>query len=293
MKIGLVDVDGHNFPNLALMKLSTHHKRLGHSVEWHNPLQRYDTVYMAKVFADSKDYDHMIMCDDIVCGGTGYHIYGKLPHEVEHSMPDYTLYPQYTEAYGFLTRGCPRDCTFCIVTQKEGRQSEKVADLSEFWNGQKQIKLLDPNLLACPYREELLWQLVESKALVDFTQGLDARLLTEYMAEITTKIKIKQVHFAWDSMGSHDTIIVDNIQRYMRMSGIKIPNISCYVLINHGTTEEQDLHRIYKLREIGVDPYVMVYDKRHASRRKRMMQRWVNNRIIWSKCKRFEDYKHE
>lgn len=152
MNIGLIDVDGHNFPNLALMKISAWHKHLGDHVEWCVPIQRYDRVYQSCVFDDtySADIDWIPQADEIIKGGTGYGLDNKLPDEIEHIYPDYSLYPDmtYDTAYGFLTRGCPRHCSFCIVGDKEGLYSRKVADLTEFWRGQKNIKLLDPNLLA-------------------------------------------------------------------------------------------------------------------------------------------------
>ena len=144
------------------MKISAHHKSKGDDVEWVFPLDSYDIVYQSKVFDDtySKDIDYYPMADKIIKGGTGYGLNNVLPDEIEHIYPDYSLYPELTKetAYGFLTRGCPRACDFCIVAEKEGRRSYKVADLSEFWNGQKSIKLLDPNLLACKQHLDLLGQ---------------------------------------------------------------------------------------------------------------------------------------
>lgn len=217
MKIGLIDVDGHNFPNLALMKASAYHKAKGDEVEWHIPLMRYDIVYVSKVFGD--EYSSMdmtvIQADKIVYGGTGFAIKiidgkevyqktedGVLSEEMEHIYPDYSLYPMYTKnkAYGFLSRGCPNNCAFCHVTQKEGFESHKVADLCEWWSGQKQIVLLDPNILACRQHIELLEQLAQSGARVDFTQGLDARFITEQNLEVLSRIKIKTMHFAFDFM---------------------------------------------------------------------------------------------
>lgn len=160
------------------MKLSAYHKARGDTVEWWNGLYHYDVVYKSRVFTDeySTDDNTVIQADHIVLGGTGYGLTNKLPIDVEHTRPDYSLYPQFDGiAYGFLSRGCPRNCGFCIVTQKEGRKSVAVADLSEFWEGQKEIKLLDANLLACPDHERLLVQLADSRAWVDFTQGLDVR----------------------------------------------------------------------------------------------------------------------
>ena len=168
MEIGLIDVDGHNFPNLALMKISAYEKKLNNRVEWWNGLKHYDRVYQAKVFDDTYTQDNMfcIMADEVIKGGTGYGLDNVLAEEIEHLYPDYALYQKYTKetAYGFLTRGCPRGCGFCIVSKKEGCLSKQVADLSEFWKGQREIKLLDPNLLACKEQEILLGQLAESGA---------------------------------------------------------------------------------------------------------------------------------
>lgn len=188
MKIGLIDVDGHNFPNLPLMKLSAYHKGNGDAVEWYNPLLAwkypYDKVYMSKVFTFTPDYLHPVNAQEIIRGGTGYFYPDggqSLPPEIEHIYPDYSLYPTWTKdtAYGFLTRGCPRGCGFCIVGDKEGRRSRKFANLSEFWHGQKNIVLLDPNTIACPEWEDILQQLIDSDAWVDFSQGVDIRFMTD------------------------------------------------------------------------------------------------------------------
>ena len=187
MNIGLIDVDGHNFPNLALMKISAYHKALGDAVEWCLPLNHYDIVYQSKVFDNtySKDIDWIPNADKVIKGGTGYGLDNTLPAEIEHMYPDYSLYPELTKdtAYGFLTRGCPRHCGFCVVGDKEGLRSRKVANLSEFWREQKNIELLDPNMLACNDRMELLDQLIMSKAKVNFNQGLDIRFTNEEVAK--------------------------------------------------------------------------------------------------------------
>ena len=159
MKIGLIDVDSHNWPNLCLMKLSAYHKSQGDKVEWWKPEGRYDVVYKSRVFTDtySKDTVTVTNAEQVICGGTGYGLIDNLPDAVEHSFPDYALYSQFSDtAYGFLSRGCPRNCGFCIVSGKEGRKSIPVADLSEFWDGQKEIKLMDANLLACRDHEKLI-----------------------------------------------------------------------------------------------------------------------------------------
>lgn len=300
MKIGLIDVDGHNFPSIPLMKLSAWHKQHGDNVSWYNPLEAWkepmDRVYMSKVFTFTPEYPHPVNAKEIICGGTGYFYPDGgtvLPEEVEHAYPDYSLYPELTKytAYGFLTRGCPRGCGFCIVGKKEGRCSLKVADLSEFWKGQKNIVLLDPNITACKAWKELFQQLIESKAWVDFSQGLDIRLMTEEKAEMLMGMKIKQVHFAWDNYADRD-MIVPKFQEFKNITGWDKRKMSVYVLTNYNTTLQQDLERVYTLRELGYRPYIMIYNKESLGKRHdlRRMQRWVNSRFAFASCERFEDY---
>ena len=291
MNIGLLAVDGHNWPNLCLMKLSAYHKARGDRVEWWTPEGHYDLVYKSRVFTDmySKDEIQVTNADQIICGGTGYANDQPLPEEVEHTCPDYTIFPQFPDtAYGFLTRGCPRNCGFCIVSKKEGQKSVKTADLSEFWNGQREIKLLDANLLACPDHENLLLQLAESRAYVDFSQGLDIRLITAENAALLNKIKTKAIHFAWDNP---NTDLSACFQRFMGLTNIKNKRrLRVYVLTNYQSTHEQDLMRVEILRGMGYDPYIMVYNRPNAPAITRQLQRWVNNKRIFYTVDRFEDY---
>lgn len=115
MKIGIVDVDGHNWPNLALMKISSWHKGAGDTVEWAGSLEHYDKVYMAKVFTFTNDDLQAYQTEKFIKGGTGYDLASKLPEDIERCYPDYELYGIKDTAYGYLTRGCPRQCPFCIV----------------------------------------------------------------------------------------------------------------------------------------------------------------------------------
>lgn len=294
MKIGLIDVDGHNFPNIALMKISAWHKARGDSVEWWWGWGQYDRVYISKVFDEtySKDIPDPLNAKEIIRGGTGYGLDNKLPKEIDRMYPDYSLYPQYTKdtAYGFLTRGCPNNCPFCIVCAKEGRKSCKVADLSDWWNGQKNIVLCDPNLLACRDHMDLLGQLADSKAWVDMNQGADARMLTEKNIEALNRVKFKRIHFAWDLMDRSEQII-KGLNLYLEQGKIKDPRRRCvYVLTNFNTTMEENLYRVYTLCDMGYDPFVMVYDKPHAPREVRLLQRWCNNKRVFKTTARFEDF---
>lgn len=305
-RIGLVDVDSHNYPNIPLMKLSAWHKQKGDHVEWYDPMfsGHMDRVYMSKVFSFTSDYPYFIDADEIIKGGSGYCISlvdGRevfdqskdvpLPDEVEHIYPDYSLYGITDTAYGFLTRGCPRGCSFCHVEAKEGRSSRKVADLLEFWNGQKNIVLCDPNILACRQWKDLLQQLIDSEATVDFNQGLDIRMMTEEKAHMLKRIKTKNLHFAWDRYSDRDAIL-PKFKLFKEISCKRAERLIVYVLCNFDTTLEQDLERIYTLRECGYWAYVMLYDKDNIPKGHilRKLQRWCNNRIIFAKCKTFDQY---
>ena len=298
MKIGLIDVDGHNFPNLPLMKLSAWHKQQGDHVEWYEPMfsGHMDKVYMSKVFTFTQDYQYCIDADEVIKSGTGYYYPDggePLIPEIEHIYPDYDLYGIKDTAYGFLTRGCPKGNLhkYCIVSQKEGFCSHKVADLSEFWRGQKNIVLLDPNITACKDCNSLFQQLIDSKAWIDFSQGLDMQLMTEEKTELLKQMKIKSVHFALDNWNEYESAI-PKFKMFKELTGWDKRKMGVYVLTNFDTTHEQDLERIYKLRELGYWPYVMIYEreklpKKHITRK---LQRWVNMRAIFEKVTKFEDY---
>lgn len=314
MKIGLIDCDGHNYPNLPLMKLSAYHMKQGDSVEWYQPLfhnfgEPFDRVYCSKVFSFTPDYPYGINAKEIIKRGSGYsiilqggvetYIKGKdmdLPYEVEHTYPDYSLYPELTKdtAFGFLTRGCPRGCHFCVVGKKEGLKSRKVADLSEFWNGQKHIELLDPNTIACVDWKECLQQLIDSKARVNFNQGLDIRMMTEEKAEMLAKIPIDKIHFAWDRYEDKD-LIQPKFMEFRKASKVHSHDLQVYCIVGDRERKvlPEDLYRIYWLRDNGYAPYVMVYNKGELPKGHELLklQRWVNNRIIFWKVKTFEEYR--
>lgn len=312
MRVGLIDVDNCDnlndcFPNLVLMKLSAWHKSKGDSVEWYDPMfgGHMDVVYMSKVFSFTPDYPYFIDADVVHRGGSGYCIsldengqehYDKskdkdLPYEIEHIMPDYSLYGIKDTAYGFMSRGCPRGCGFCHVKSKEGLRSHKVADLSEFWNGQKYIQLFDPNTLACPDWKDILQQLADSKAYVDFNQGVDIRLMTEEKAEMLKKIKVKHVHFAYDRY-QDKKFIEPKFRTFREVTGWGRAKVSVYVLCGYDTTMEQNLDRIYFLRSLDFNPYVMLYNKEHIPKghELRRLQRWCNNKIIFWSCPTFDEY---
>ena len=309
MKIGLIDVDAFHrkrstFPNIALMKLSAYHKSAGDSVEWYDPLIKsgYDRVYMSKVFGNeyTPDYPFAVNANEVIKAGSGYAIsirdgsecYCKiddppLPMHIEHIMPDYGLYGISDTAYGFLTRGCPRGCAFCHVASMQGKRVVTVAELSEFWDGQREIKLLDPNLTASPDCVPLMKQLIKSGAYIDFTQGLDIRMMTSEKIDALNQMRWKRIHFAWDNpeddLYEKFESVAKQLKRFRR------DTVSCYVLTNFNSTHDQDLQRINALRSLGIQPYVMIYRKETASKDTKRLQRWTSPFIFW-KCESFEEY---
>lgn len=298
MKIGLIDLDNSGkFPNIALMKISGYYKANGHEVEWYQPLFNtgYDKVYVSKVFSWSKDYSYPIIAKEVIYGGVAYGYENKLPDEIEHQYPDYSIYSYIKDtAYGFLTRGCPRGCEFCNVQAHQGKVTRKVANLKEFWSGQKKIVLLDPNILACSEWKDLLQQLIDSKAKIEFSQGLDIRLMTKEKAEMLNKIKVKMLHFAWDQYEMETFKKLKEFRKYFKFEDREL---GVYMLVNFNTTLEQDLDRIYKLRELGYTPYVMRFKDYNCKNPKlkkgdiyNKLARWTNNKVAWFSSNTFEEY---
>lgn len=206
MKIGLLAVDS-TYPNLALMKIASYHKRIGDTVEWYSPFDHYDKVYAAKVFSFTPDYGYYINADAVERGGTGYDIQKHLSKDIEVMQPDYSIYPQIEQnvAYGFLTRGCPNRCKWCIVPKKEGKISPYMDVEQIAVEGRNNLILMDNNVLASDYGIGQIEKIVKRKYRVDFNQGLDARLVTPEIAKLLSKVKwIKRIRFGCDTPGQID-----------------------------------------------------------------------------------------
>lgn len=310
MRIGLLDVDSHNFPNLPLMKLSAWHKQQGDMVEWWAADGGYyDVVYASKVFTASH-LPEIHNAGVVQVGGSGIDLANRLPYVVEHTTPDYSLYPQYAFALGWLTRGCPRkNHGFCITPDKDGCVSTKTADLNEFWTGQKNIYLLDQNLLACKDRVALIRQLAVSGATVDFGGGMDVRFMGDEVIDELRRVKVKDYHFAWDDPKE------DLFPHFLRAAASGLfaaKKCGVYVLTNYWSTHAEDLRRLYLLRILGYCPYVMIYDKQMFVDQRGMLlpdvwdrytpdqiyhfklcqhlQRWTTNRALWAKCPTIDTY---
>lgn len=208
MNIGLLAVDS-NYPNLSLMKISSYHKGKEDIVEWYNPFDKYDIVYMSKIFSFTPDYGQYMTNTTQICkGGAGYDIYSTLPEEIDLIKPDYSINPSigHKTAYGFLTRGCPNKCKWCIVPKKEG-DIKPYMDVEEIAiDGRNELILMDNNILASDHGIEQIEKIIKmnegrkKKIKVDFNQGLDARLVTDEIAKMLSRLKwIQQIRFGCDT----------------------------------------------------------------------------------------------
>jgi hypothetical protein len=308
MTVGLWS-DAVGFPSLPLMKLSAYHKARGDTVSLLDcPFERFDVAYCSRTFnlPGVKKIPRLVFypnADEVVCGGSGFAIsvvgdrerYDKakdlpFPREVEHIYPDYGLYPELTRdtAFGFLTRGCPNNCGFCVVSGKEGRKSVRVAGLNEFWRGQRNIKLMDANLLATAEREMLLEELAASGARIDYTQGLDARFVDDDIAALICRTNIKMVHFAFDLM-RNEAAIIRGLAAFRRYFSGSDRDCKVYILTNYDTSPAEDWYRVQKVIELGFSPDVRIYQKGTHGRFLTDLARWANNQQLYRACS-FADY---
>ena len=286
MKIGLFDIDS-KYHNLALMKISAWHKSFGDQTELYNPLMKktYNRVYVSKIFSKGNKEEGYIPKNSII-GGSGYSLKIVLPYDMEHFMPDYDLY-NLNYSLGFTTRGCIRNCGFCIVREKEGNIREHT-EVEEFLNSKSNvIVLLDNNFLALPSHIKKLNHYINKGWIMDFNQGLDIRLVNKENAKLLAKIKhYKQIRFAWDFIETEKE--VKEGLNILFKAGVKPYQVMVYILCNFNTTIGEDIYRQQELNNLGVDPFIMLYGE--ANERMRNLQRWANRRQISKKCK-FEDYK--
>lgn len=295
MRIGLIDVDGkgNGFPNLALMKISAYHKAQGDMVEWANPMfGKYDRVYKSKVFTFSEDDGDIYDCE-IIKGGTGYDIYAKLPAEIDAMQPDYSIYNIDSKvAYGFLTRGCPNKCKWCVVPIKEGKVQayRDVDDIAV--DGRTNLILMDNNILASDYGLRQIEKIIERGYRVDFNQALDARLITPAIAELLAKVRwIDVIRLGCDTPKQ-----VVECERAMSLIDEARGKPKQYLLY---TMLDSDIHEAYnrlshwrewKRVRLVAQPFRDFNDPRQVIPQwQRDMARWATRREIYARCD-FKDY---
>ena len=236
MKIGLHDAErdylkNKHFPNYALMKISAWHKAQGDTVEWWNPLYRYDRVYSSKVF-DFTPVDPYLP-EDAIRGGTGYRdipMDKTLPPEIDGTFPDYSIYPECDYAIGYLTRGCHNNCRWCVVPKKEGKIRPYRGWEELVRPDTDKLVLMDNNILACEYGLSQLESLIGSGYQIDLNQGMDARLVTEQAADILSQLSwIRYLRFSCDQKSQ-----IGPVKRTIELlgrHGVKPYKIFIYILV--------------------------------------------------------------
>lgn len=302
--IGLIDVDS-KIPNLALMKISSYYKGLGEDVQFVQPDKQYEKIFASAIFTRSRHECEKLIDmygDKIQVGGTGWDLNKVLPDDIEYIKPDYDIYSaeeiasrmrgimtkerklkKATEivnaGMGFSSRGCVRECGFCFVPKKEGK-FKNVAEIKDLINPKSNVLILhDNNLTADPHCIEKLHEIRDRKLIVDINQGCDVRLVNDNIAKALSEVKhLRSVHYAWDLMGFENQVMegIATLSKY-----IKPYKHMCFMLVGFNTTFEEDLYRFRKLRELKVDPFVMIYNQKNDIKLKHFA-RWVNSRIYKS-----------
>ena len=275
MRVAIAQVDG-KWPNLALAKIAA-----GHDAVWFNPLEGADIVYASKVFTDTADDPYIP--DDAIRGGSGYSLSIALPDEIERTKPDWSLWPRWKKDIGYSTRGCIRRCPFCIVPEKEG-SLRVVAEFADLTTGRDDLILLDANITAAPIEHfrTLCADATQAGVRLDFSQGLDARLLTDEHAAILRRSRIADtIHLAFDRM--RDEASVRRAVNVLKRAGINTRSRAMFfVLVGFDTTEDEDLYRIELLRSLGANPFVMPFNR--CDRYQRRLARWVNRPTLFRSC---------
>ncbi len=287
MRVCLLDVDS-KIPNLALMRASTWHKQRGDDVKLgYDPLfDNPDLCYASKIFDFTPEPLYMPDCETLK-GGSGFDLHARMPFEdYDRIMPDYSLYPQFDYAVGRFTRGCPNNCPWCVVPKMDGNTVHHVADLADFWRGQKTVRLLDDNIMADADEFTRDCGQLSRAGVHVIWEALDIRLVTDQTAAALASVKTaKSIHFAWDGH-SQDDAIGRGIYK-LKQHGIKPYRLMFYVLVGFNTSPEYDMHRIMKLHALGANPFVMPFDKSQPYQRH--LARWCNNKAVF-KTTTFDEY---
>jgi hypothetical protein len=296
MNIGLIDVDGHGFPNLALMKISRYYKNQGFNVEWYNIFNNYDIVYLSKVFTFTPDYQYYINnADKVEKGGTGYKLYEKkLPVEIDSLQPDYSIYKivDSKTAYGFLTRGCIRSCKWCIVPKNEGKIYPYM-DIQEIAiENRNKIILMDNNILSSDYGINQIEKIIKLNLKVDFNQDLDCRLVDDDIAKILVKVKwLKYIRFACDTSAQLPYLFrACDLLKKNGYSGSVFMNVLLTNNIYECITRINAIRKYKDLRLLPfAQPFIDFDGKRNPPQWQKDLARWCNRKEIYNSTE-FADF---
>lgn len=276
VRVAIAQVDG-KWPNLALAKIAAWERSRGSDVELFNALFEYDLVYASKVFTDTPDDGYLP--EKAWRAGSGYDLETALPYVIEAMRPDWSLWPAWPHDMGYSTRGCIRRCPFCVVPEKEGNL-RVVAEFGDVWTGRDELILLDANLTAAPldHFQKVCGEATSRGVALNFSQGLDARLLTDEHAEILRRTKTtKTIHMAFDHV--RDEPAVRAAIATMQRAGWPASRLMFYVLIGFDSTHEENLYRVHLVRSLGADPFVMPFKRDDPYQRR--FARWVNNKVAF------------
>ena len=294
MRIGLHDAEKEyfkrkTFPNLALMKISSWHKAIGDTVEWWNPLYKYDRVYSSKIF-DFTPSDPYLP-EDTFRGGTGYRdlpLDNALPPEIDNMFPDYSIYPECDYAIGYLTRGCPNHCRWCIVPRKEGtiRPYRYWYDIVR--KDTDKLVLMDNNILACEHGINQLKSLIGSNYRIDINQGLDARLMNDEIANILSKLKwIRFIRFSCDQKAQ--LVPIKRTIELLGKYGIRPYRIFVYLLVTKNVLDAAERVETLK-RYKGINLYAQAERNERLGITPNAEQLEFQQRYVYSGCYRKETW---
>lgn len=298
MKVGLVDVDGRAkhrrfsafYPNYALCKIARYHKERGDNVEWALPFTQYDIIYMSKVFNWTPDDMTMYFAKKIIKGGTGYDIKSQLPNDIDRLQPDYSIYPNFPSdtAYGFLTRGCPNTCPWCVVPHKEGK-IRTYMDCEEIAiDGRKKLILMDNNILAAgEYAKNQLSKIIKNGYRIDFNQALDARLVNKEFAKLLAKIKWidNRIRFGCDTPAQIKqceraiSLIVENgfHGEFFLYTMLNDDMEECFTRVNYWWKRNKENRQIHE--KFWFSPYAQPY--RDPNNPNRVIPMWQKDMAQW------------
>lgn len=287
MNIGLHDAEREHlknkrFPNYAIMKISSYHLQKGDLTEWWNPERNYDVVYSSKIFDFTPDNKELP--SDTIRGGSGYRdipMDRTLPEEMDRVFPDYTLYPECDYAIGYITRGCPNKCRWCIVPQKEG-QIKPYREWKELVRADsKKIVLMDNNILASDYGIRQLESMIDSGYSIDMNQGMDARLMNDEIAKILSRLKwIRFIRFSCDTVAQIEPVekAIELLGKY----GVRPYRIFIYLLVTDNLADAE--YRVDRLKRYkGIDLYAQAERNERLGIRPGKGQLEFSQKYIWRK----------
>jgi hypothetical protein len=302
-KILLIQLDG-KLPNLALMRLSSHHFMLGDSVEFRNVedgarVERYlgddfDKVYASTIFAKSKPLVRRLLkaWPDAIVGGSGWDEDITLEKiGVETQAKDYRLYPDFRSSIGYTQRGCRLKCWFCGVPRMEG-PVKFASSIGELWRGDghpREMILLDNDFFGEPSWPQQIDDLRTNRFKVSFCQGINVRMIGDEQAAAIASVnyqaismKTKRLYCAWDNRRDESRLFRG--LELLTKHGVKPDHLMVYILIGadhqargaNPCLAPDDFYRHAKLREFGARPYPMPYARTPELEG---FQRWIVKRI--------------